>query len=485
LDETRSELAVPLIVGQQLLGVLDVQSDEVGAFDEEDLFILKTLAAQIAIAIEDARLYASQKEEAWYLNVLLQVAENLSATTNLDDALETVVRITPILVGVARCAIFLYDPREQVFRPAKSYGLSPALQEKFRRLVFPLQSDTPDVFGEMWTTRSPVQIENVQESALVDQELARTFELESMLIVPLMTRGEIVGAMAVDQGPSPRRFTSHEMQVLMGIANQAAVAIVSARLNEEAEVKKRLDYELGLARQIQASFLPDRVPQVAGFDIASAWRAAREVSGDFYDFMNLPEGRVGFSIADVSDKGMPASLFMVLTRTLIRAMAIGKPTPREALERANDLIISDARTDMFVTALYGVLDPATAEFSFTNAGHNPPLWFRHDEEVLTTLRAHGLALGVHPNIDLPEEKVELGPGDTILMYTDGITDALNPREEEFGIGRLADLVAVNGQLSAQELVSEILRAVDDFSEGAPQFDDLTMAVLKRKRNGSR
>jgi sigma-B regulation protein RsbU (phosphoserine phosphatase) len=266
----------------------------------------------------------------------------------------------------------------------------------------------------------------------------------------------------------------------MCIANQAAVAIENARLNEQAEIKKRLDYEFGLARQIQTSFLPPCCPDVPGYQISAAWRAAREVSGDFYDFMSLPGERMGFTIADVSDKGMASALFMVLTRTLIRAMAIGKPTPWEALERANDLILADAHTDMFATAFYGILDRHTGHFTFSNAGHNPPMWYRHREEELVTLKGHGIALGVRPNIHLPERSIELAPGDTLVLYTDGITDALNPREEEFGAARLADLVMEYQGLYADELVDEILREVYEFAGGAPQFDDMTLLVVKRK-----
>lgn len=479
LLNTRSELAVPLVVGHRVLGVLDVQSEQVGAFGEEDLYILNTLAAQLAIAIEDARLYASQKEEAWYLNVLLQVAENLAATTDLNEALETVVRITPLLVGVARCAVLMYDPETQTFGAAKAYGLTPPLQDRFHQLKFRLDGGAPNALDEVWKTQAPVMIENVQTSELVDQNLASIFELEAILLVPLITRGEIVGAMVVDQGPRPRRFSDHERQVLMGIANQAAVAIEGARLSEQAELKKRLDYELGLARQIQKSFLPERVPDVPGYELAAAWRSAREVGGDFYDFIPLPEGRVGISLADVSDKGLPASLFMVLTRTLIRAMAIGKPTPREALERANDLIIADARAEMFVSAFYCVLEPATGQLSFANAGHNPPLWYRHGEEMLTTLRLHGMALGVHSKIELPEAHIDFQPGDILLIYTDGVTDALNPQGEDFGARRLADIVLSQGDLSAKALVDEILQSVDNFVGTAPPFDDLTMVVVKR------
>jgi serine phosphatase RsbU (regulator of sigma subunit)/putative methionine-R-sulfoxide reductase with GAF domain len=479
LLDTRSELAVPLTVGHQIVGVLDVQSEQVGRLGQEDLFVLRTLAAQIAIAIEDARLYASQKEEAWYLNVLLQVSENLADTATLNEALETVVRITPILVGVTRCAIFLYDASTQTLRAAKQYGLTPRLQRQFEALRFKLQPNSNAAFSQMFETRAPVTIENAPSSPLVDRELARAFELESILITPLIYRGAIIGAMVVDQGPRPRRFSPHEIQVLMGISNQAAVAIENARLNEQAEIKKQLDYEIGLARQIQTSFLPPCCPEFPGYQISAAWRAAREVSGDFYDFISLPGDRLGFTIADVSDKGMPAALFMVLTRTLIRAMMIGKPTPWEALERANDLILADARTDMFATAFSAVLDPHTGHLIFANAGHNPPLWYRCPEGELTTLKGHGLALGVRPNIQLPERSLELAPGDVLVLYTDGITEALNPNEEEFGTARLTDLIVTNHGLFADEIVEQVLRAVYDFAQGAPQFDDMTMVVVKR------
>ncbi|MGE5139690.1 MAG: PP2C family protein-serine/threonine phosphatase, partial [Rudaea sp.] len=251
-------------------------------------------------------------------------------------------------------------------------------------------------------------------------------------------------------------------------------------LNEQAEIKKRFDYEIGLARRIQTSFLPPCCPTLPGYQLSAAWRAAREVSGDFYDFITLSNDRTGITIADVSDKGMPAALFMVLTRTLLRAMAIGKPTTREALERANDLILSDSQTDMFATAFYAVLDQSTGEITYSNAGHNPPLLYRRAEQDLIELEGHGLALGVLPGSHIPERHLNLRPGDTLLMYTDGITEALSPGGEEYGTPRLADLIAANNRMCAGDLVDEILRSVYDFAGGAPQFDDMTMVVLQRE-----
>lgn len=476
---TRSELAVPMVVGQRVVGVLDVQSEGVNAFGDEDLFVLKTLGAQIAIAIENARLYEAQQVEAYYLNALLNVAENLSEQESLDDALDTVVTLTTLLVGVQRASAFLYDPMEREFRAAKAYGLTPGMEKRFQRLRFPVARQPYSVFTELWTKREPIQIANAKESSLLQPNLAELFELESVLLIPLIARGEMVGALGVDQGEREHRFSSEEIRVLYGIANQAAVAIERARLDEQAELKKRLDYELGLARQIQTSFLPSRPPRLPGYDIAAAWHAARLVGGDFYDMIPLQHERLGLVMADVSDKGLAAALFMALTRTVIRTMAIGKPTPREALERANDVIIADAQSDMFVTAFYGVLDTTNGRVEYVNAGHNPPLVYRHISQTVHPLKEHGIALGIMPNVDQPQAMLQLECGDVLVMYTDGVTDALDIGEEEFGLSRLTEIVQEHSEKSAQGLTDEILGAVQEFTKGAAQFDDLTLMVVKR------
>jgi serine phosphatase RsbU (regulator of sigma subunit) len=476
-DETRSEIVVPLVVGNRVIGVLDVESDQLNAFGDEDLFILKTLAAQVAIALEDARLYNVQKEEAYYLNVLLQVAQNLSATTDLDEALETVVRITPLLVGVSRCGVFLHRAPEKRFVPAKAYGLTLALQDAFSQLEF--RSDDEYAFATMYRSQAPLMIEDVVANPLVRAEFAQTFNIRSLLMVPLITRGEVVGAMLVDQGARPTHFTQHEIDVVMGIANQAAVAIESARLSHAAEEKKRFEFELGLARQIQTSFLPDACPIIPGYEICSLWQTAREVSGDFYDFVSLSGGRIAMTIADVSDKGMAAALFMALSRTILRTMTIGKPTPRETVERANDVILADARAEMFVTVFHAVLDPHRHQITYVNAGHSPPLLYRAAQRELTTLEGHGMALGVMPNISLDEHEIHLARGDVLLLYTDGVTDAINAQEEEFGADRLADLVATNAHLNVDALIEEIKRAVTEFAGEGVRFDDVTMVAIKR------
>jgi sigma-B regulation protein RsbU (phosphoserine phosphatase) len=271
---------------------------------------------------------------------------------------------------------------------------------------------------------------------------------------------------------------------VMAIAHQAAVAIEGARLTHEAEDKRRLDYELGLARQIQTSFLPEACPVIPGYQVCSMWQTAREVSGDFYDFVSLHGGRVAMTIADVSDKGMAAAMFMALSRTILRTMTIGKPTPREAVERANDVILADARSEMFVTVFHGILDPQQHRFTYVNAGHNPPLFYRAAHKKLTTLKGHGIALGVMPNITLEEQVIDFEPDDILLMYTDGVTDAIDAQEEEFGTERLADLIMSNVHLAPDALIEEIKRAVTDFAGEGVHFDDLTIIALKRVEDKS-
>src|SRR5512136_2726802 len=218
---------------------------------------------------------------------------------------------------------------------------------------------------------------------------------------------------------------------------------------------------------------------VPGYQLAAAWRSARRVGGDFYDFMLLSNGNVGIAIADVADKGVPAALFMALSRTLMRATSMSGRTPADALRRTNTLIISDARSDLFVTVFYGLLHPRSGSFTYANAGHNPPLWLNVRTGVVQRLQLHGMALGVMPDAPLSEHAIQIEPGDVLALYTDGVTEALNIAGEEFGVERLEQVVRANAAHKAEEIVAAIQAAVDEFVGNEPPFDDFTLVVLKR------
>jgi sigma-B regulation protein RsbU (phosphoserine phosphatase) len=243
---------------------------------------------------------------------------------------------------------------------------------------------------------------------------------------------------------------------------------------------ERTEYEMETARGIQTSFLPESPPQIKGFDIAALSLPARQVGGDFYDFIPVAQDKWGFVIADVSGKGVPAALFMALSRTLLRANTVSNPAVREAIQKSNNMIAQEDRADMFVTLFYAVLDLPDRLLRYVNAGHNPPLLLKGDTGDVSLLQAKGVALGVMDNIQLEEKELHLADNDLLVLYTDGITEAINEAKEEFGQKRLIEVVKQNAGLPARDLAGMVKNEVFAFAKGQPQHDDFTLVILKTK-----
>ncbi|MBI5828165.1 MAG: PP2C family protein-serine/threonine phosphatase, partial [Chloroflexi bacterium] len=234
---------------------------------------------------------------------------------------------------------------------------------------------------------------------------------------------------------------------------------------------------------IQASFLPKECPGAPGWEVSAYWQAARQVGGDFYDFFLLrtDDGseRWGIVIADVADKGVPAALYMALSRTLMRTVAINRVSPATTLARVNQLILADTQSSQFVTMFYAVWEPDTGRVRYAVGGHNLPLWARADG-VVRPLAGQGAALGVFDDAQYEEHQIEMTPGDVLLLYTDGVPDAINADDEDFGMDRTSEVVRHMRPESAQHIVDAIARSVQTHVGQREAFDDLTMVVLKRK-----
>jgi serine phosphatase RsbU (regulator of sigma subunit)/putative methionine-R-sulfoxide reductase with GAF domain len=462
--KAESGLGVPLLVQEESRGGLLLLSETPELYTQEDAQAAFIFASQAALAIENARLYAAQQEEAWVSTALLQVAEAVSSLNTLDEILSTITRIMPILVGVDCCAILLWNEQAQVFEPAQQYGLSPSQTQLFWQLQL-----SPQTLG---------MAEGEPDSPPTADDLMSLLSAQSYLMLPLQTRGEILGLMVIGYADEPEPGSERRTNILTGIANQTAIAVESEQLAREAANQERLTRELEVAQEIQASFLPEEYPDLPGWQIAAHWGAARRVGGDFYDFLRLPNDHLGLVIADVADKGIPAALFMALSRTLVRVSALTGRGPAQALERANQLILSDARSDLFVTIFYAVIDPATGQMIYTSAGHNPPLLVHANGEV-ETLHCPGIALGVLEEIQLREKETYLNDGDVLILYTDGITEAINADVEEFGIERLAEIALATRHESAPSILARVDEAVKTFVAGEPQFDDMTCVIAQR------
>jgi serine phosphatase RsbU (regulator of sigma subunit) len=251
-----------------------------------------------------------------------------------------------------------------------------------------------------------------------------------------------------------------------------------ADLERTTAERERYQRELEIAHDIQQSFLPRAFPAVAGFDIAAHNVPARHVGGDFYDFIPLSNGRWGLLVADVSDKGVPAALFMALSRSLVRAYSLEYESVPAALAAFNAFVAADNPSSMFVTLFYATLEPEARRLAYINAGHNPPILVRGRERQVVLLRAHGIALGIWPEVELEEHPLQLEPEDVVVLYTDGVTEAFNAGHEMFGEERLIEVVRGCPATSAQELLVAIEAEVATFTDGAAQSDDITLLVLR-------
>lgn len=468
-------ILLPLWIRNAIQGVMVVgqTAGEAGsgaAFTTHRVRLIGGIANQASLALESALLDEAQQEEAWVNAALLQVAEALAGQPTLDAALETVMRLTPMLVGVERAAVFRWRPEREAFVLAQRVGL--ALDDAAGLSVSPealgLNAFAPGAAAELCPLAGP---------------LAAAFGGELAMVWPLWARRDLRGALMVEHvGGLGRR-----QSILDGIAHQLAMVMENAALAAELTQQHRLERELELGRDIQASFLPEACPQAPGWDLAAFWRSARLVGGDFYDFIRLRtrDGveRWGIAVADVSDKGVPAALFMALSRTLLRSAAMSRPSPAATLTRVNELILADARSQQFVTMFYGVWEPATGRFLHANAGHNPPVLVTAADGVAQILPARGAALGVFAEYLYQDHELLFQPGDTLLLYTDGLTDAINAEREDFGLARVKAVLAAARGLPAASIVDTLAQTVDYHVGDVEAFDDMTMVVLKRAEAG--
>jgi GAF domain-containing protein len=490
-----SLLLLPLLAQDEVLGVMlvDYQGEWAGFGTDERLAIIQGIAHQAAAAVERTRLREDRQEEAYVSAALLQVAQAVASLSELDDVLSTIVRIAPILVGVERCVIFLWDAERAVFQLAQAYGLPerarmggdgrmPLLATSYAPGDFPLLDAARE--RDSVVVHSPGAADDATEPRIPLGFLADFVEdvgrePYSLLAVPLSVKGNVLGVMMLEEAGTSHRSRERRMEIITGIAQQAAIAVQNDLLQQEMAERERLERELQLAHEIQQTFIPRELPVLDGWELAATWRAARQVAGDFYDLFELPDDRLGLVIADVADKGMPAALFMALTRTLMRATARPGAPPGVVLARVNDLLVPDAQQGMFVTALYAVLSLGVGELVYANAGHNLPLLLRQRTGELEQLDKGGMALGVVGGNHPVERKVDLELGDCLIFYTDGVTEAFSVEGDIYGEDRLREAIRGGAGGSAQEMLEAIEGSVSEFVGDTPPSDDLTLMVLRR------
>jgi serine phosphatase RsbU (regulator of sigma subunit)/pSer/pThr/pTyr-binding forkhead associated (FHA) protein len=394
---------------------------------------------------------------------LMKAQESFAEAISLEDLFPLVLDKAISAVNAQRGVLLFLEGDELVAKAHKGDGfrISSAvrdrvLKEKTSILVRDVQAD--DAFKA--------------RMSIVEQKV------HTMMAVPLQTKDRIVGLLYVDSPFILREFTKDDLSLLTIMASQAALRIVSALLSESEAAERAMKRDLGQAAEIQKRMLPDQAPKVDNVDLAGFNAACKTVGGDYYDFFKYPDGRVALALGDVSGKGMPASLLMMQLHARVQVMAEDPGDLGAFMMRLNKATCANCPSNKFITFFFCVLDSATGEVRYANAGHNPPIIVRASGEA-EMVEGGGPVLGIVSIAPYSEERAQLGPGDMLVLYSDGVTEATDHQFDEFGEERFIDVLRRNREAAASTIVDAVTKALAEFAAGAPQADDITLVVAKR------
>lgn len=410
-----------------------------------------------------------------HLRTLYQVSGWINSTLDFDAALDNAMDAIMQVTNAQRGFLMILDDATNKLEVLVARGIDGETIET--------EGYSTTIVNEVVQSREPLLTNNAQFDTRFNAGQSIIMRgLRAILCAPMLVQDRLIGAVYVDTAMKAGTFRPDDMSLLQAVSGLAARAIENARLYQVAIEKGRLERELQMASEIQRNLLPHDLPRLPGYEISPHWEAAREVAGDFYDAFALDDETIAVVIADVSDKGAPAALFMAVARTLIRSHAHAGMSPVDTVSRANDLLLIDAdQSGMFVT-MYVSYFHINGESIHVNGGHNPPAIYRGATGQVEYFPIGGRALGWFPNNPVTEIGQQLQTGDVIVYYTDGLTEAENPQAEPYGEERLARLLAEVGKQSAQAIHDAILHDVEQFCAGQPPFDDLTMVVLRYTGN---
>jgi sigma-B regulation protein RsbU (phosphoserine phosphatase) len=465
--DVRSELAVPLIVKNRAIGVLDIQAEQVGYFQQEHRYLLELTASRVGQAIENARLYSRVARQAQTLTVLNEIAREVSSILDLDPLLERIAQLLRRLIDYQMFSILLVNEREQMLetRYAVRFGHMVPTENKI-----PL---TRGLVGTAVRERRLIHAGDVRKDA---RYLAVNPETRSEMAVPLLYKGKVIGVLDLEH-TRVNYFNEDHERTLVTLASQIAIAIENAQLYQRVAFQEhRLEQDLAMAREVQIRLLPQKTPQHLQAGFATKFLPAHTIGGDLYDFLEYDRQTIGIAVGDVSGKGAPAALYGALTSGVMRSAAAQHLSPAAMLSQVNDALHERRVDSQYVTMTYAVWSDADRTLQIANAGASQPLICRAGE--VEPVHAEGFPLGLFPDVSYEEFTLSLQPGDAIVFFSDGITDALNERGELFGDERLIAAVRQNLHESAARIADIIFDELGRFQGGTDRFDDETVVVLK-------
>jgi sigma-B regulation protein RsbU (phosphoserine phosphatase) len=466
--DVRSELAVPLIVKNRVIGVIDLQSEQVGYFQTEHLHLLELTASRVAQAIENARLYTRVARQAQTLAVLNEIAREVTSILDLDPLLERIGELLRRLIDYQMFSILLLNERDQELEIQYSV-----------RFGHPVSARAEKVPMDRGLVGTAVRERRLIHAGDVRKD-ARYFmvnpETRSEMAVPLLYKGKVIGVLDLEH-VRVNYFNDDHQRTLVTLASQIAVAIENARLYQRVtQQEQRLEHDLDMAREVQLRLLPPTPPRKPHAEFATRFLPARTIGGDLYDFLPYDDNSIGIAMGDVSGKAAPAALYAALISGIMRAATSQMLSPADMLKQLNDSLQERKMDSQYVTMLFAVWNDEKQTLQIANAGAVQPLFCRAGQ--VETVEAEGFPLGMFKDVSYEEFTLSTRPGDAIVFFSDGIVDAVNEHEEMFGTERLIALVTSQLTNSAQRMVDAIYKELSAFQGGVERFDDETVVVLK-------
>ncbi len=423
-----------------------------------------------------------------------------AAIVELDLMLKRVLfyalRTTKAGAGV----IYLFEPGGEMLRARAINGIFPPLlggvdtgleramskSRHVQQLVATrLISKGEGLVGAVADFGSPILIGDAETDPRVPRYELDFLRIHSLLLVPMRFHQKIMGVLAVVNRVDGNPFIQTDMNLLQSLADQASVSVHYAGLRESLDKKQRMDHDLSIARRIQTALLPKELPRVEGVELAAFNYPALEIGGDYYDFVQVDDTHLGIAIADVSGKGIGGAIMMSVCRSVLRAHALRHLNPADVLRLINQVLSQDIQEDMFVSMLYMVLNTATRELTVARAGHERPILCSGDKSGFTIIDSPGIAIGLSdsPTFDkiLKEVTLHLQPGDVIVAYTDGITEGMNERDEEWGIDNFLDSIRTAADEGAHSVLNNVRQRLERFVGDRPQYDDMTLLAIRAMR----
>jgi sigma-B regulation protein RsbU (phosphoserine phosphatase) len=358
---------------------------------------------------------------------------------------------------------------------------TPTALERFLRLhtVAPGEG----LIGRVWQTGQSVYLSEFSDAPELAKLRSSAFGTRSVMAAALRYGNQDLGALALANGPMGVPFSQGDFVVFKSLAEQSAFALYNAIIYSMANEKKRLDHDLEIARDIQRILLPSEAPAIDGFQISGINVPARQVSGDYFDYIRVDDERLGVAIADVSGKGVPASLIMAICRSVLRAEAARNPSPADVLRKVNRQLYPDIKEDMFISMAYLILDHHRDSITLARAGHDAPLLYKRQSQTVTPVKSPGMVVGIDSGNVFDRLTVDfaisLERDDCLVLYTDGVTETLNAEGDEFGLDRVIQTVRARANDGAQAIVKKIIQDVRDFTGSLPQNDDITLIAIRK------